>query len=153
MIYPPPSFLTGLVTEVSNEIHSRIQENYGDNTTAYKFNINFKSLVQTWIEEFNEYGGTIWGVDQTGNRTTIFDQFKHGYNGIMKINEAEDLNSTRSIVLISGTEVIIAFQYSGDEADYLETGSSKFEQDYFNWVVVYKYFENKLEEILSYECA
>ena len=71
----------------------------------------------------------------------------------MEINEEEDLTSTKSIDLISGTEIIIAFQYSSDEAEYLEDGTSKFGQDYFSWVIVYKYVDNKLEEVLSHECA
>src|SRR5687768_18418418 len=103
MIYSAPSYLTGLVTEVNEQILLKIQEEYGDNTTAFKFNTNFKSLVQTWIEEYDEYGGTIFGVDKTNNRTTIFDQFKHGYNGVMELNEEEVLSSSKSIELISGT--------------------------------------------------
>ena len=153
MIYPPPSYLTGLVTEVNETILLEIQKEYGDNTTAFKFNTNFTSLVQTWIEEYDEYGGTILGVDKANNQTIIFDQFKYGYNGLMEINEEEDLTSAKSIDLINGTDIIIALQYSGDEADYLEDGKSKFEQDYFSWIIVYKYFDNKLEEVLSYECA
>ena len=153
MIYAAPSYLTGLVTEVNEPILLEIQKEYGDHTTAFKFNTNFTNLVQTWIDEYDEYGGTILGVDKTNNQTTIFDQFKNGYNGVMEINEEENLTSTKSIDLANGTEIIIAFQYSGDEAEYLEDGTSKFEQDYFSWVIVYKYVDNKLEELLSYECA
>ena len=153
MTYPVPTYLKELVTEVNEPILLEIQKEYGDNTTAFKFNTNFTTLTQTWIEEFDEYGGTIWGLDKANNQTTIFDQFKSGYNGVMEINEEEDLNSTKSIDLVSGTEIIIAFQYGGDEAEYLEDGTSKFEQDYFSWVIVYKYVDNKLEEVLSYECA
>ena len=153
MTYPVPTYLKELVTEVNEPILLEIQKEYGDNTTAFKFNTNFTTLTQTWIEEFDEYGGTIWGLDKANNQTTIFDQFKSGYNGVMEINEEEDLNSTKSIDLVSGTEIIIAFQYGGDEAEYLEDGTSKFEQDYFSWVIVYKSVDNKLEEVLSYECA
>ena len=153
MIYPPPSYLTGLVTEVNESILLEIQKVYGDHTTAFKFNTNFTSLIQTWIEEYNEYGGTIWGVEKANNQIKIFDQFKNGYNGVMAINEEEDLTSTKSFDLINGTKIIIAFQYGGDEEEYLEDGTSKFEQDYFSWVIVYKYVDNKLDELLSYECA
>ena len=152
MIYPAPLYLTGLVAEVNEQILLEIQKEYGDNTTAFKFIDNFIGLVQTWITEYDQYGGTIFGVDKTNKQTTIFDQFKNGYNGVMEINEEEDLTSTKRIDLISETEIIIAFQYSGDEAEYLEDGTSKFEQDYFSWVIVYKYVDN-LEEVLSYECA
>ena len=102
MIYPAPSYLTGLVTEVNNQILLEIQKEYGDNTTAFKFNPIFTSLVQTWDEEYNHYGGTIFGIDKTNNRTVVFDQFKHGYNGVMAINEKEDLTSTKNIALIRG---------------------------------------------------
>ena len=153
MIYPVPTYLKGLVTEVNEPILLEIQTEYGENTTAFKFNINFTTLTQTWNEEFAEYGGTIFGIDKANNQTTIFDQFRNGYNGVMEVNEEENLNSTKSIDLISGTEIIIAFQYSGDEAEYLEDGTSKFEKDYFSWVIIYKYLDNKIEEVLSYECA
>jgi hypothetical protein len=153
MTYPVPTYLKGIVTEVNEPILLEIQKEYGENTTAFKFNINFTTLAQTWNEEFAEYGGTIFGIDKANNQTTMFDQFRNGYNGVMEINEEEDLTSTKSIDLIRGTEIIIAFQYSGDEAEYLEDGTSKFEQDYFSWVIIYKYLENKLEEVVSYECA
>ncbi|MBZ5857749.1 hypothetical protein [Flavihumibacter profundi] len=153
MIFPAPSYLTGLVTEVSEATLLEIHKQYGKYTTAFKFNTSFTSLIQTWIKEYDEYGGTIWGVDKSNNQTIIFDQFKNGYNGVMEINEEEDLSSKKGIDLISGTEIIIAFQYSGGEAEYLEDGTSKYEQDYFSWVIVYKYADNKFEELLSYECA
>ena len=153
MIYPAPSFLTGITTDLSNQTLSQIQENYGDNTSAFKLTAKFTGLVQTWIDEFKEHGGTIWGIDSKGTRTIIFDQSKHGYNGLMQLNPEENLNSTKSIDLPKGTEIVIAFQYGGDEADYLNDGSSKYEQDYFTWVIIYKYLDNKLEEVFTYECA
>lgn len=153
MNYPPPSYLTGLVSDVSSVILSEIQKEYGDNTTAFKFNLKFDSLVQTWLQQFQHYGGTFWGIDATGNRLLLFDQFKHGYNAMMKLNEAEDLHNTKSTALRQQTEIFIAFQYSGDEVEYLERGASKFKQDYFGWVVIYKMVDNKLEEVMNYECA
>jgi hypothetical protein len=93
------------------------------------------------------------GIDTTGNKVLLFDQFIHGYNAMMSLNDEEDLDSTKSIDLPQSTEIIIAFQYSGVEDEYLEDGSSKFKQDYFCWVVIYKKGDKKLEELLSYECA
>ena len=153
MNYPPPSYLTGLVTAVGQETLSEIQKNYGANTTAFKFNSKFNSLIQTWLQEFGHHGGTVWGIDTIGNKVLLFDQFSHGYNAMMKLNEEEDLESTKSIALPQQTEIIIAFQYSGDEDEYLERGASKFKQDYFGWIVIYKKNDNKLEEFLNYECA
>jgi hypothetical protein len=153
MIHPPPSYLTGLMTEVSDKLLLETQKEYGTHSTAFKFNDKFVRLVRTWIEEYEEYGGTIFGIDKENNQTTIFDQSKNGYNGVMEINEEEDLTSTKSIDLPPGTEIIIAFQYGGDEAEYMEDGYSEFEQDYFGWVVVYKHFDDRLEEVLSYECS
>ena len=153
MAYPPPSYLTGHVASVNQKTLSEIQKNYGTNTTAFKFNTKFNSLIQTWLKEFDHYGGTIWGIDPTGNKVLLFDQFRHGYNAMMKLNEKEDLDSTKSSALPQQTEIIIAFQYSGDEDEYLEQGSSKFKEDYFGWVVIYKMVDNKLEEVFNYECA
>ena len=102
MTYPVPTYLNGLVTEVNEPILLEIQKAYGENTTAFKFNINFTALTQTWSEEFAEYGGTIFGIDKANNQTTIFDQFRNGYNGVMEINEEEDLNSTKSMKTYSG---------------------------------------------------
>jgi hypothetical protein len=50
-------------------------------------------------------------------------------------------------------DLIVAFQYSGDENEYVLDGTSKFEQDYFGWIVIYKMTGAKLEELISYECA
>lgn len=151
--YPEPSHLIGFVTPAKQETLFEIQKNYGDNTTAFKFDVMFDSLMKTWLEEFDLYGGTVWGIDKTGNKHLLFDQFRHGYDAMMRLNQEEDLNSTKLIVLPQPTEIVIAFQYSGDEDEYLERGTSKFKQDYFGWVVIYKKVDNKLEEVYSYECA
>ncbi len=153
MIYPPPLYLTEFVEEIDDQIFSQIQESYGNYTTAFKFRTLFKSVIQTWVVEFGAPGGTIWGIDRIGNQIAIFDQSKYGYNGQMGLNEPEDLNSTGKIDLDTETEIIIAFQYGGDEEDYVKDGASKFKQDYFDWVIVYKFSNNKLEEIFGYECA
>jgi hypothetical protein len=153
MNYSPPTYLKGLVSEVSQQTLSEIQKSYGTNTTAFKFNNNFTRLVQTWLEESAHYGGTVWGSGTTGNKVLLFDQFRHGYNAMMKLNKEEDLTNIKSIDLREPTEIIIAFQYSGDEDEYLERGVSKFKQDYFGWVVIYKKVNDKLEEFFNYECA
>lgn len=153
MNYPPPSYLTGVVSSVSQKNLSEIQKEYGDNTTAFKFNTKFNSLIQTWLEVFGHFGGIVWGIDTAGNKVILFDQVKHGYDAMMKLNEEEDLDNTKSLDLPRATEIIIAFQYSGDEDEYLENGTSKFKQDYFGWVVLYKKIDNKLEKLFEYECA
>jgi hypothetical protein len=153
MIYPAPSYLTGLVTEATQEILSEVQRNYGDNTTAFKFKQRFKGLTQTWLDEFDEYGGTIWGTDTNGNKILLFDQSKHGYNGVMELSEEEDLDTTKSIDFKQSSEIIIAFQYNGDEDEYLEDGTSNFQQDYFGWVILYRKDDSELGELLSYECS
>ena len=151
--YPPPSYLTGHVSSASSEDLSEIQNEYGKNTTAFKFNTKFNRLIQTWLEEFKHLGGTMWGVDTTGNKVLLFDQYRHGYNALMKLNEEEDLENIKAIDLPPGTEIIIAFQYSDVLDEYLARGTSKFKQDYFDWVVIYKKVDNKLEVLLKYECA
>ena len=153
MKYPPPSYLNGLVSPVSKKILSEIQMEYGANSTAFKFNTKFNSLIRTWLKEFKHFGGTVWGINITGNKVLLFDQYRHGYNALMKLNKEEDPDNTNIIGLPQQTEIIIAFQYSGDVDEYVETGPSKFKQDYFDWVVIYKKVDNKLEEILNYECA
>ena len=151
--YPPPSYLTGLVSAVSEKDLSEIQNEYGKNTTVFKFNSRFNKLIQTWLKEFKHLGGTMWGVDTTGNKVLLFDQYRHGYNALMKLNDEEDLENTKAIDLPRATEIIIAFQYSNVLDEYLARGTSKFKQDYFDWVVIYKKVDNKLEELLNYECA
>jgi hypothetical protein len=153
MIYPEPSYLSGLVTRVNNETLIKIQKNYGINTTAFKFNNKFTGLIQTWLDKFDTYGGTVWGIDTTGNKILLFDQFRHGYDALMGLNEQENLDSTKFIDLPQPMEIIMAFQYNGEEEEYLEDGSSKFKQDYFGWVVIYKMLDGKIQEFLSYECA
>ena len=70
-----------------------------------------------------------------------------------KIKWAFEGLSSLGIIVVRETEIIIAFQYDGNEDEYLEDGTSKFEQDYFSWVIIYKYVDNKLDELLNYECA
>jgi hypothetical protein len=153
MLFPPPTYLTSLVAKASGEILTEIQNNYGSNTTAFKFNGIFSSLIQTWNEAFEEFGGVVWSIDEAGNKLLLFDQHKHGYNAMMQLTSEEDINSVKPIKFRPPTELIIAFQYSGDEAEYLEDGTSKLVQDYFGWVVLYKYLDGKLEELFSYECS
>jgi hypothetical protein len=153
MIYPPPTYLAEVVTEVSASTLARIQKEYGDSTTAFAFNKKFNALIFSWNGKYDAYGGRVWGLDATGNKMLLFDQMLYGYNGVMQLNEEDDINSTKSIDFSEAIEIIIAFQYSGDEAAYLEDGTSKFEQDYFGWVAIYKHPDNQLKEIISFECA
>lgn len=68
-------------------------------------------------------------------------------------NGEKDLTSTTQILVDSGSKIIIAFQYGGDEEEYANEGPSKFQQDYFDWVLVFKKVDNALEIIFEYECA
>ena len=153
MAYPPPSYLTGIASSVNQKTLVEIQKEYGKNTSAFRFNTKFNSLIQTWLEKLQHYGGTVWGIDTTGKKILLFDQYRHGYDAMMKLNKEEDLDSTKLLDFSQFTEVIIAFQYSGDEDEYLTRGTSKFKQDYFGWVVIYKIVNNKLEKLFEYECA
>jgi hypothetical protein len=153
MIYSHPAHLNGLVTEADKATLSEIQKEYGESTTAFKFDNKFQNLVLSYDAESDEYGGRVWGVDTTGTKLLLFDQFKHGYNGVMELNEEDDISTTKTIDFFEATDVVIAFQYSGDEEEYLEDGTSKLEQDYFGWVSIYKQADNQLEEIISFECA
>jgi len=153
MNYQPPSYLTGLVTDVSKELLVKVQRNYGDGTTAFKLNGRFKACVQTWEPAYNCTGGTFWGIDTYDNKLLLFSQAKHGYNGVMQLNEAEDETQTQTFNFLIPAELVIAFQYSGDEEQYIEEGTSKYKQDYFGWIAIYTLINNNLKEILSYECA
>src|SRR6188474_2421527 len=119
MIYPAPSYLNGLVTEVDKATLFKIQKDYGESTTAFKFDDKFQSIILSYNEETDEYGGRIWGVDTTESKLPLFDQVKHGYNGAMELNEEDDISSTKTIDLSNAIDVVIAFQYNGDEAEYI----------------------------------
>jgi len=152
MLYPAPSYLTGQVTEVNESVLLEIQKKYGDNTTAFQFNRLFKMLVRTWNTEYDEFGNTVFGLDTTNNKFPIFDPSQNGYNGIFGHNEQEDFTSTKNILLSKNCEIIVALQYNGDESENIEAGSSKLEQDYFGWFAIYKFVDNKLEELFNCEC-
>jgi len=151
--YSPPSYLVNIVTAVENDILVQIQKEYGENVTAFKFRNEFINIIYSWYNEYDCPAGNVWLVDREGNKITIFDQFLHGYNGVMKLNQANNTNSTKTDNLSNETSVVIAFQYSGDEKEFVTFGPSKNESDYFDWVIVYKNFDKQLEEILNYECA
>jgi len=153
MIYTAPSYLKELVTEVDNNILNEVQKEYGTYSTAFKFNKKFKSLMRNWNKEFNEYGTTIWGINENNEKITIFDPAKNGYDGVMGLNEAQDINTIKTINFENDVEIIVAFQYSGDEEEYLEDENSIFEEDIFGWIAIYKYENGNLEEITNIECA
>jgi len=158
MIYPAPSYLRELVTEVDNEILLKVQENYGEYSTAFKFNMKFKGLIQTWNTKYNCIGETVWGLSLNNEKICIFDGVKNGYEGLMGLKEAEDLNSTRTIDFGNEADIIVVFQYSGDEAEFIAEFANEGipvyeEEDYFSWIAIYKYENNNLKEIVDYECA
>jgi len=153
MIHSIPTYLKGLMTEVDSKILAEIQSNYGENSTAFKFNKKFKSLERTWLPEYDEYGLTVWGINVDDEKITIFNPIENGYNGLFDINEEEDCNSTKIVDFESEVDLILMFQYSGEEAEYAQEGKSKFAEDYFDWLAIYKQDSNGLEEIVSIECA
>ena len=153
MINSVPSYLTVLTTALDKATLLKIQKHFGENTTAFKFNSKFKSLMLSWKKESDEYGGRVWGINSTGGKVILFDQVQHGYNGVMQLNEEDNIGTMKSVDFSETTDIVIAFQYSGDEAEYISEGSSQFEQDYFSSVAIYKYVNNQLEEIISFECA
>jgi len=99
MINKIPSSLKELVTEVDNKILAEIQNNYGKNTTAFKFSKKFKSLERTWLTEYNEFGLTIWGINSNNEKICIFDPMKNGYDGLFDFNEEEVLIQQKLLIL------------------------------------------------------
>jgi hypothetical protein len=148
-----PSYLKELVTAVDNNILTKIQNEYGEYSTAFKFNMKFKKVIRTWLSEYNNYGSTVWGIDLKDKKTIFFDPMENGYNGLFGLNKKEDLTTNKAIDFDKAIEIIIAFQYSGDEKEYAEEGKSKYEEDYFDWIIIYTYDGNELREILNIECA
>jgi hypothetical protein len=132
---------------------TEIQKAYGENATAFKLKDEFTSIVFSWDEEYNCPRGRVWLFDKKGQPTIIFDQFVNGYKGVLRLNQLDNSSSTRSINLIDGDNIVIAFQYSGDEQEFANSGPSKHPADYFDWIIIYKYSSNTLQEILNYECA
>lgn len=153
MIHPMPSYLRNLVTEVNEEILSRIQGEYGHYTTAFIFNTAFKRLIRTWIPDYNTFGSTLRGINSNDEKISLFNPSENGYNGLFDIDDEENLSLTQQTEFGGEYELIIAFQYSGEEAEYALEGKSPFEEDYFDWLVVYTLFENILDKIIDIECA
>ena len=153
MIHASPTYLKEIVTEVDGKILAKIQKNYGEYSTVFKFNNKFKSLERTWRTEYDDFGLTIWGINSNNEKVCIFNPMEHGYNGLFDINEQEDFNSTKTIDFEQEAELIVMFQYGGDEKEHANEGKSKFAEDYFYWFALYQYDNDKLEEIVSIECA
>ena len=110
MIYLPPSYLNGCVTEADKTTLSKFQKEHGESTTAFKFDNTFQHLVLSYDAEIDEYGGKVWSVDITGNKRLFFDQGKHGYKGVMELNEEDDITTTKIIDLFPASDLFIAFQ-------------------------------------------
>ena len=154
MIHSIPTYLKGLATEVdNNKIVAEIQSNYGEFSTVFKFNKKFKCLVRTWLTQYDDFGSTIWGINVDDEKIAIFNPMENGYDGMFDNIKGEDCNSTKTIDFESEVDLILMFQYGGDEAEYAQEGKSGFAEDYFDWLAIYKYDNNGLEEIASIECA
>jgi hypothetical protein len=148
-----PSYLKELVKAVDDKILMEIQNEYGEYSTAFKFNIKFKKIIRTWLNEYNEYGLTVWGINSKDEKIMFFDPTENGYNGLMELNGEENLTIIKTIDFDKEIEIIIVFQYSGEENEYAEEGKSKYEEDYFDWIIIYTYDGNDLKEIINIECA
>ena len=132
---------------------AEIQKAYGENVTVFEFRDNFTSIVYSWNDEYRCPMGRVWVVNKNSERTSIFDQALNGYNGVFHLNQEDTSNSVQSMNFAEGDSIVIAFQYSGDEAEFANAGPSKDPADYFDWVIIYRYSKNTLQEILNYECA
>ena len=155
MIHQIPTYLKGMATEVDSKLLAEIQSNYGENSTAFRFNKKFKSIERNWLTEYDDFGLTIWGINVDDEKIIIFNPKENGYNGLFDINEEENSSLTKVVDFEEEVDLILMFQYCGDEAEYAqdEDGKSKFAEDYFDWLAIYKYDNNGLEEIVSIECA
>lgn len=153
MIHSIPTYLKGLATEVDSKILAEIQSNYGENSTAFKLDKKFKSIERTWLPEYEEFGQTVWGTTIDNKIIGLFDPTENGYNGMFDLNEVEDFEESKTIDFKNGIDLILAFQYGGEEAEFAKKGKSQFAEDYFDWLAIYKLDNGKLEEIDSIECA
>lgn len=139
MDYPEPTYLSGLVSRVHEEhTLSRIEQDYGEDITVFSAG-RFARLSQTWSDEYDEGTGTIYGEKSNGETLLLFDVSRHGYDGIMGLypddGEPAPLRTTE---LPADAEVLLVFQYTPGEEDYMEDeGPSPHVQDYFAWIALY----------------
>ena len=151
MIYPEPSYLSGMVTAADKAQLSKAQKEYGSRVTAFRFNNPFSSLDFAWNDA---YEGKVWGVEASGNKILLFDHDLHGYDGVHGHYDIQPATSVQSMDFSEPTHIVIAFQYSGDEKEYVaDGGPSEFEQDYFGWVAIYQQNRDGLEEVVNFECS
>lgn len=150
--YPIPTHLKGLADKVEGEILTKIQSDYSDFITAFKFHKKFKALELTQMTEEDEFAMTIWGITEENEKNCIINPTKHGCSALMGYCEyEEDLSSTATVNFPKESELIATFQYVGDEADITRGEKSNRAEDYFEWFSLYKYENGKLEEVASIE--
>lgn len=152
MIHCAPSYIKEIAQEADTDTLEAVQKAYGDDSTAFMLNAQFKQVLRTWSEEYNEYGETFWGITNANEKIKLFDPFENGYNGQYHLSEKEDDTITRTVDL-KYDRLVLAFQYSGDEDSFTVDGNSKLPEDYFEWIAIYQYGNNHLEEIENIECS
>jgi len=154
MDYSEPNYLAGLAKKVYDpDILSVIRQEYGKNITVFSVGF-FAKIKQNWSVEYDSSAGIVYGERSDGETLLLFDASKHGYDSMMGIDDSEDgqyILKTTNLSL--NTEVILAFQYTSDEESFLADGHSPYVQDYFVWVAIYLYSEDKLVLFEDFETS
>lgn len=147
-MYEAPNHLKGITKPIDKATRKIIEKNYGDYITTFEI----KGITTIKIGKENENNsGLIIGVDVSGNVTVLFDQGKHGYNGILGLDESPKSQEFENKKLEKG-KLVIALQYGGDESEYASENGGE-PKDYFDWVVIYIQSGDQLIQIFEHECA
>ncbi len=155
-VHKAPRHLFAIASPCDPDILNQIQEEYGENTTAFMLMVPTKRLEVSWDKAYNEVGGILWGIDLRDGKTVLFDAARHGYNGQFDLFDGGDIEDVRDIELLgapSERALIIVFQYGGDETEYAKECSSENPEDFFDWIVVYERIGKVLRKVYEFECA
>ncbi len=151
-----PSYLTKYLVACEMETKKEIQAEYGEYTNVFKINLDVKKIELTWNKMYDCEEGSIYAIDENGQQVLLFSADLHGYNGQFELYELETNVEVRELSLKeceTGNEIVLAFQYSGDEEEYVSEGKSDKIEDYFGWIVIYQKCDTKLIKIFEFECA
>ncbi len=152
-LLPGPEHLKDFIADADPfDIHT-IQKEIGEYSTSFKIKNKINELKFSWLELENCDAGIVSAISRTGEEILLFDQAQHGYNALTGLSSVAEntVNKVRNIDAL--TEVIISFQYSGEENTYADEGENKLPENYFDWIFIFLKRENKLEMIFDYECA
>ncbi len=147
-MYNSPSHIDTKVKSIDSTNRKTIEAEYGDYITTFEIS----KMKKLKIGKINtDDSGLVIITDSSNKEIVLFDNSKHGYNGLYGLTNVSEVD-TFDIKELKNKQLIVAFQYGGDEVANADENQGN-PQDYFDWIVIYIINDNQLVKVFEYECV